>query len=234
MGDIENSWDTQGHKYLPSRRDTVFLVLAGIFFTNAILGELIGGKLFHAGGYLISVGVLPWPVVFITTDLINEYFGPRAVRRLTLLAIVLILYAFLVLYAAMEITASPVSPVDDSSFRKVFGQSMWIIIGSVSAFAISQLVDALVFVFARAQTQGKLLWLRAVGSTVVSQLIDTFVINTIAFWLPGKLTSNQVLELSITNYGYKFLVAVATLPFIYLGHGVVTKYINSPHERKSG
>jgi uncharacterized integral membrane protein (TIGR00697 family) len=211
-------------QYDPSRRERVFLVLAGIFLTHAILGELIGGKLFTTAGYVISIGVIPWPVVFITTDLVNEYYGPKAVQRLTLLAIALILYVFVLLFICMQVPAAAISPVDDGSFRTVFGQSLWIIAGSLIAFAISQALDSGLFVLARKYTEGRLLWLRAVGSTVFSQLVDTFVINSIAFGLPGQLDGGEVVELSLTNYTYKFLVALATLPLIYLGHGLIDRY----------
>lgn len=215
-----------------SRRDLVFFVLAGIFITHALLGELLGGKLFTTWGWVMSIGVIPWPVVFVTTDLVNEYYGPRAVRRLTLLAIALIIYTFGLLWLCMLVPAADISPVDDASFNRVFGQSMWIIIGSLIAFALSQLLDATIFVFLRRWTRDRMLWLRAVGSTVVSQLIDTFVINSIAFGLPGKITPAQVVELSVTNYGYKFIVALGTLPLIYVGHGIVDRYFaNDPaHE----
>lgn len=216
---------THGEAGPPSRRDTVFLVLAGIFITHAILGELIGGKLLTLGGWVMSIGVIPWPVVFITTDLVNEYYGPVAVRRLTFLAVGLIVYTFVLLWLCMMVPAADISPVGDEAFSQVFGQSMWIIVGSVVAFAASQLVDVVVFVLLRQRTRGRLLWLRAVGSTVVSQLIDTFVINTIAFGLSGKLDGAQVVELSVTNYGYKFLIAVGTLPVIYLGHGALDRYL---------
>lgn len=209
----------------PSRRDQIFLVLAGIFITHALLGELLGGKLFEHWGWTMSIGVIPWPVVFITTDLINEYFGPNAVRRLTLLAVGLIIYSFLLLWVCMQVPASAISPVDDGSFNTVFGQSMWIIVGSVVAFALSQLIDAMVFSLMRERTGGNLLWLRAVTSTIISQLIDTFVINSIAFGLPGKLTGPEVWNLSVTNYGYKFLVAVGTLPVIYIGHQFMDAYL---------
>lgn len=209
----------------PSRRERVFVVLAGIFITHALLGELVGGKLLTAWGWVMSIGVIPWPVVFVTTDLVNEYYGPKAVRRLTLLAIGLIVYTFLLLAICMQVTAADISPVSDAAFTEVFGQSMWIIVGSIVAFAISQLLDAGVFAFLRTRTAGRLLWLRAVGSTVVSQLIDTFVINSIAFGLPGKLDSGEVVELSVTNYGYKFLIALATLPVIYAGHGIMDRYL---------
>ncbi len=218
------AWRREKARYHPTRRETVFLVLAAVFLTHALLGEVVGGKLIRVWGYVMSVGVVPWPVVFVTTDLVNEYYGPKAVRRLTLLAVGLILYAFLILWACIRIPAAEISPVDDASFGRVYGQSLWIIAGSVTAFAASQLVDAAIFVAARAVTGGRLLWLRAVGSTVVSQILDTFVINAIAFGLPGKLSAADVVELSVTNYAYKFVIAVLTLPLIYLGHAVVDRY----------
>lgn len=215
--------DTPEHA--PSRRDRVFLVLAGIFITHALLGELIGGKLFTAWGWVMSIGVIPWPVVFVTTDLVNEYYGPAAVRRLTIMAVGLIVYAFALLLVCMQVTAAEISPVSDAAFDMVFGQSMWIIVGSLFAFALSQMLDAMVFVVLKKRTGQRLLWLRAVGSTVFSQLVDTFVINGIAFGLSGKLTSGQVVELSVTNYGYKFIIAIATMPVIYAGHGLMERYL---------
>jgi uncharacterized integral membrane protein (TIGR00697 family) len=223
--------ESQQPQYDPSRRERAFLVLAGIFLTHAILGELIGGKLFTTAGFVISIGVIPWPVVFITTDLVNEYYGPSAVRRLTLLALALIVYVFAVLFICMQVPAASISPVDDGSFRTVFGQSMWIIAGSLIAFAISQMLDSGIFVFARKYTEGRLLWLRAVGSTVISQLIDTFVINSIAFGMSGRLGAGEVVELSLTNYTYKFLVALGTLPLIYLGHGLLDRYFRGDEPR---
>jgi len=217
-------------EWSPTRRDAVFLVLAGVFITHALLGEIVGGKLIRVAGWTMSIGVLPWPVVFVTTDLVNEYFGPRAVRRLTFLAVALIAYSFIVLYVCMAVPASDISPVPDSAFVEVFGQSMWIIVGSITAFTISQLLDVGVFTLVRRRTGGRWLWARAVGSTIVSQLVDTFVINAIAFGLPGKITGAEVIELSVTNYAYKFLIAIATLPVIYAGHGVVERYLGHGRE----
>jgi uncharacterized integral membrane protein (TIGR00697 family) len=130
---------------LQSRRDIVYMALAGFFVTNAILGELTGGKLFTFGPFTLSIGVIPWPVVFIATDLINEYFGREGVRRLTLMTIGLIVYAFIVLFLAMQVPAASFSPVTDGQFQAVFGQSLWIIVGSVIAFACSQLIDVFIF-----------------------------------------------------------------------------------------
>ena len=208
-----------------SRRDIVYLALAGFFVTNAILGELTGGKLFTLGPFTLSIGVIPWPVVFIATDLINEYFGREGVRRLTFMTIGLIVYAFVVLFLAMQVPAASFSPVTDAQFQGVFGQSLWIIVGSVIAFAFSQLVDVFIFWLVRHQTGGRYLWMRATGSTVVSQLIDSIVIIGIAFWLPGKVQTSEFLTVAASNYSFKLIVALSVTPLLYAGHAAIDRYL---------
>jgi uncharacterized integral membrane protein (TIGR00697 family) len=210
-----------------TRRDLVFLVLSGVFVANAILGEVTGGKLFTFGAFTMSIGVIPWPVVFLTTDLINEYFGRAGVRRLTFMTIALIVYAFVVLFAAIQVPAASFSPVTDEQFRAVFGQSLWIIAGSVTAFAASQLVDVMVFWLVRHRTGARFLWLRATGSTAISQLIDSFVIIGIAFWLPGKVSTDEFFIVATTNYSYKFVIAVGLTPFLYAAHAVIDKFLGA-------
>ena len=212
---------------IQTRRDIVYLALAGFFVTNAVLGELTGGKLFTLGPFTLSIGVIPWPVVFIATDLINEYFGREGVRRLTLMTIGLIVYAFFVLFLAIQVPAAPFSPVNDVQFQAVFGQSLWIIVGSIIAFGISQLVDVFVFWLVRHKTGGRFLWLRATGSTVVSQLIDSIVIIGIAFWLPGKVKTSEFLTVAASNYCFKLIVALAITPLLYLGHAAIDRFLGT-------
>ena len=225
------------------KRELIYLALSGIFITNALLAEIIGGKLFQLGPYetfwgsitpTFSLGVLPWPIVFLTTDLINEYFGKRGVRTLTFFTAFLVLYAFIILFAGMQIPAASFSPVQDASYRNVFGQSLWIIFGSICAFLLSQLVDVVVFWMVRAKTQGRWLWLRATGSTSVSQLVDTFVIMGIAFYLPSvlelvppeqRMNFDQYLLVSTSNYSYKLLIAIMLTPAIYAGHSVIDRIL---------
>ncbi|MBM3761268.1 MAG: queuosine precursor transporter [Acidobacteria bacterium] len=218
---------------LSNRKDLVYLILAGLFVANAILGEILGGKLIQAGGYIMSLGVIPWPVVFLTTDLINENYGPSGVRRLTLITVGLILYAFVIIFVAMGIPAASISPVRDEAFNAVLGQSQWIIAGSVTAFATSQLVDVAIFWLFRNATKGRFLWLRATGSTAVSQLIDTFVVLGIGFWLPGKIQTSDFLNLAFTNYTYKFGIAIALTPLIYASHHAIERYLGTSHHRHS-
>jgi len=210
---------------IQTRRDIVYLALAGFFVTNAILGEVTGGKLFTFGVFTLSIGVIPWPVVFIATDLINEYFGREGVKRLTLMTIALIVYAFVVLFLAMQVPAAAFSPVTDAQFKAVFGQSLWIIVGSVTAFALSQLVDVGIFWLVRHRTGGRFLWMRATGSTVVSQLIDSIVIIGIAFWLPGKVKTSEFLQVAASNYSFKLLIAVGVTPLLYAGHAAIDRFL---------
>lgn len=213
--------------YNITKREKLLIVLSGIFITNAILGELIGGKLIQIGPFTMSIGVIPWPIVFLTTDLINEYFGKSGVRRLTFLTAILISYAFIILYLSIGIPAAGFSPVGDKEFEIVFGQSLWIIIGSLTAFLASQLIDVIVFWFFRKRTGGKMIWLRATGSTVVSQFIDSFVITFIAFWIPEKLNFSEFINLAATNYSYKLIIAILLTPLIYLGHNIIESFLGS-------
>jgi uncharacterized integral membrane protein (TIGR00697 family) len=210
---------------LEKRKSTLFVILAGFFITNAVMGEMIGSKLIQAGPFLLSMGIVPWPVVFLGTDLINEYYGRDRVRQLTFLTALFISYAFILLYLSMQFNASPVSPVSSEAFNKVFGQSMWIIVGSLVAFLSSQLVDVVVFWAIRDRTGRKWLWLRATGSTIVSQVIDTFIVSGIAFWLPGKISFANYLSLSMSGYIAKLLIAVGLTPLIYLGHLAIDRYL---------
>ncbi len=221
-----------------TKREILYLTLAGFFITNAMVAEMIGGKLidigknFAEGTFIMSVGILLWPVVFLTTDLINEYFGKTAVRKLSFITAGLVLYAFVVLWFAMQVNAIPGSPVNDVSFNNVFGQSMWIIMGSVVAFITSQLIDVFMFWFIRNKTGGKMLWLRATGSTMVSQLFDTFIVGGIGLWLPTLLYPEKYhfpfemyIQASLTGYAVKLIIAVGLTPVIYLGHYLADKYL---------
>ncbi len=208
-----------------SRKNIVFLILTGFFITNAIVAELIGGKLFGMGPFVVSVGILPWPVVFLTTDLMNEYFGKKGVRMITFLTAGLITYSYFLLYGGMETQAVSFSPVDDHSFNVVFGQSQWIIIGSIVAFIISQLIDIGLFWFFKKRTGDRMIWLRATGSTVISQLFDSFIVAGIAFWLTGKVTLSEYIVMAFSGYVVKLGIAILITPLIYAGHFGIKRYL---------
>jgi uncharacterized integral membrane protein (TIGR00697 family) len=231
---------------LSNRKNLLLLILWGFFVTNAMVAEVMGVKLidlgqeFHPGVFVMSVGILPWPIVFLTTDLLNEFYGKKVVQRLSIITACLIAYAFILIYTGINIPGFNVKDemgnvivgVDDSVFHTIFGQSLWIIVGSITAFLVSQMVDVFVFWFFRERTGGKMIWLRATGSTVISQLIDTFVVQGIAFWLPGKWTTDFFIKAAFTSYSVKLLIAVLLTPLIYLGHTMVKRYIGEKDAHK--
>lgn len=224
---------------LSNRKNILLLVLWGFFITNAIIAEVIGvklvdlGKGIDPGVFVMSVGILPWPIVFLTTDLLNEFYGKKVVQRLSVITACLIAYAFVLIYAGISLSGFNVRDeagnvivgVDDAVFDTIFGQSLWIIVGSITAFLVAQMIDVFVFWFFRERTGGRMIWLRATGSTVVSQLIDTFVVQGIAFWLPGKWTTDFYVKTALTGYSVKLVIAIALTPLIYLGHALVKRYI---------
>lgn len=216
-----------------SKRNLVYIILAGLFITNAVVAELIGSKLIQIGPFVMSIGIIPWPIVFLTTDIINEHYGRVGVRKLSLITAGLIAYAFIILLLAIKVPAAiGISTVTDEQFYAVFGQSLWIIVGSLVAFIFSQLIDVSIFWMLRDKTGGKMIWLRSTGSTVISQLIDTFVVLGIAFWLPGKMTTAVFLNAALTGYTFKLIIAVALTPLIYLGHNLIEKYLGDEETQK--
>lgn len=233
----------------------LFVFLAAFFCVNAVLAEFIGVKIFaleatlgiapfewnlfgQTGSLNFTAGTLLWPVVFVMTDIVNEYYGRPGVRFISWTAVVLILYGFLFAYAAIHLApatwwvgANQNQGVPDlqKAFAAIFGQGLWTIWGSVIAFLLGQLVDVSIFSFILKMTGSRHIWLRATGSTAVSQLIDSFVVLYIAFVLgPQKWGYDLFLAVASLNYAYKMLAAVAMIPLLYgirrlirwhLGHG---------------
>jgi uncharacterized integral membrane protein (TIGR00697 family) len=179
--------------------------------------------------------VLYWPLVFILTDLINEYYGIKGVRLVSWLAAAFIAWAFVAAYIAIALAPAPFwleanaalgVPDIQQSFSLIFGQGLWTICGSLTAFLVGQLVDVAVFRRIRRITGERALWLRATGSTAVSQLFDSFLVLYIAFVLgPQRWPVPQFLAVGTVNYAYKMLAAIAVIPLLYLVHAGVRRYL---------
>ncbi|MCW4471229.1 queuosine precursor transporter [Xanthomonas sp. H13-6] len=239
---------------LHDRAVLLFIALAAFFCANAILAELIGVKIFaledtlgiaplnwnlfgQTGSLSFTAGTLLWPIVFVLTDTINEFFGRRGVKFISWLTALLISYGFLFAFAAIAlvpagwwVTAMQAEGVPDyqAAFAAVFGQGMWTIAGSLVAFMIGQLVDVAVFHRIRRATGERMVWLRATGSTAVSQLIDSFVVIWIAFVLgPQRWPTSLFLAVSTVNYAYKLLFAIALIPLLYLMRRAITAYLGA-------
>jgi uncharacterized integral membrane protein (TIGR00697 family) len=218
------------------------------------VAEIVGAKIFSIEGSIgvaplnlnilgytldlnMSAGVLNWPFVFIASDIINEYFGTKGVKRISYLTAGFIAYSFILIYTATILLPADfwldVNKVDskgnpiniDEGFKLIFRQGLGIIIGSLTAFLVGQILDAYVFHRLRNFTNNKLIWLRATGSTLFSQLIDSFVVVFIAFYIFGDWPINQVLAVGSVNYIYKFAVAILLTPLIYLAHYLIDKYL---------
>jgi uncharacterized integral membrane protein (TIGR00697 family) len=243
-----------------NKETKLFIILACFFIANAVVAEFIGVKIFSVEGTLgipplnlnlfgfenlslnMSAGVLTWPIVFIMTDLINEYFGRKGVRNLSYIAVVMIAYGFIAVYSSIQLQPAdfwvqknlPNGQVVDmnSAFNNVLGQGLWIIVGSITAFLIGQLVDVTIFHWIKSKTGEKNLWLRATGSTLVSQLIDSFVVIYIAFYIGGDWTLKQVLAVGIVGYIYKFVVAISTTPILYIVHNIIDRYLGHDLAKK--
>jgi len=237
---------------LGQKATRLLIVLTSFFVADALIAEFVGVKIFalestlgidpfnwqlfgQQGSLSFTAGVLLWPVVFVMTDIVNEYFGPRGVRFISWLAVALISYAFLAAYLAIAlapadwwVTVNAGAGVPDmqKAFGSIFGQGMWTIGGSITAFLVGQLIDVKVFHAIRRATGERRVWLRATGSTLVSQLVDSFVVLYIAFVLgPQQWSIGLFLAVGTVNYCYKALMAVLMTPVIYLVRRVIRGYL---------
>jgi len=230
----------------------LFVFIAAFFVANALIAECIGGKIFSLErvfgmepssfslfgepnlSFSLTCGVLLWPLEFVMTDIVNEYYGPKAVRRISYIAVGLISYAFIMFYVAMQVappdwwlTSKTESGVPNmqSAFSAIFGQGMWIIFGSLMAFLVSQVVDVTVFHRIKKSTGEKWIWLRATGSTFISQFVDSFIVLFIAFKLGNNWSWQRVLAICLVNYAYKFTMAIVLTPLIYYIERRIEQYV---------
>lgn len=236
----------------------LFIILSAFFLANTLVAEFIGIKIFSLEkligiapmdislfgvgglGFNLTAGAVLWPVVFVMTDIINEYYGMRAVRFLSYLAVGIVLYSFFMVYGAIHLppndwwqfesginTRNPALTVPNmnTAFAKVMGQGLWIIVGSMVAFLVGQIVDVFIFHRIKEYTGEKYIWLRATGSTLVSQLLDSYVVILVAFWIGSDWELVRVLAIGTVNYVYKFSMAVLLTPLIYAGHWLIERYL---------
>ena len=247
------------HYIIKNKPTRLFLILGGFFIANALIAEVIGVKIFsleqtlgfrpfsfsllgESGlSFSLTAGVLLWPVVFVMTDVINEYYGMRGVRFLSFLAAGLISFAFLAFFISIWLTppdwwmaSSQQKGVDNmqTAYKAILGQSNWIIVGSLVAFLIGQVVDVFTFHKIKKYTGENKIWLRATGSTLVSQFIDSYVVLVIAFYFGANWSIQTVLAIGTVNYFYKFFMAIVMTPVIYLIHHFIEGYLGKEMAHK--
>jgi len=223
--------------YALSRPQKLFVVCAGVFLTALVVAEATASKLFtvldlpftlHILGQefdqvIMTAGVIAFPVTFIITDLINEYYGKKGIRFITILGMAMIIFEYFLIQIAIKVPTATISPVPGDAFQVVFGASGRIIIGSLIAYLVGQFADISLFHWLRRLTDGRHLWLRATGSTFGSQFLDTFIVLFVAFY--GPMTLQTIVAVTLFNYTYKFVVAIVITPLIYMAHWIIDWYL---------
>lgn len=244
-----------------AKRETLLLALCGLFVGFFVTAELLGAKLWtftlfgigpaqlglgDSTEFVASAGILAFPLTFVLTDIINEYFGRRIVRVFTWLAIGVNVILQPVVQVAIRVpaisfTQGVTAGEIQGAYSLALGQTWAIVVASLVAFSIAQFVDASVFTWLRHKTGGKMLWLRSQGSTAVSQIIDTIVVIFLAFviipsLLGGtgfiRMSVGQAANVALTNYIYKFAIAVGITPILYLAHAAVQGWLGRENAQR--
>ncbi len=223
LSDARFSFDT---------RQRLFLYLSGVFLTALLIGDTIGSKLFTVTVPLgftdiratLSAGAIWFPITFLLTDVINEFYGQKGARTVTFLGFWMALVAFIVIFVARKIPAAPFSPIPQAMFDQVFGGANRLFVASIIAYLMGQMLDIAIFQALKRRTQHRYIWLRSTGSTLVSQLVDTIVVGYVAF---GGVVPGDELRRSIASvYVVKVLLAIGMTPIIYALHAFIARALH--------
>jgi queuosine precursor transporter len=208
----------------------IYLILAGLFIASLVVSNLIFQKFFHwdfFGIYTfeISVGILPYPVTFLITDLISEIYGRKKANEVVTAGIFASLFSLIIIYSADFVPATSWSPIDNALFTRVFGATGIAVFASMTAYLLAQYIDIYLFHFWKKLTSGRHLWLRNNFSTFLSQFVDTFSVlfllcsfNKIEWELFGPLL--------LSGFLFKVLVAACDTPFLYAGVYLLRRKFN--------
>jgi queuosine precursor transporter len=202
------------------RRLKLFVSFAGLFISSLLVGVLFGGTVhqMHAGRLVlpVSVGLIPSAIIFLLTDLINEFYGRRAARLITFVGFAMACFTVLFLDVVRELGGASPATVEG-----VFVESRWLLVSATVAFLVAQLVDIALFHLLRRWMLGRYLWLRATGSTVVSQLVDTAAIQVLLWY--DKVPVHTILALIGASYVTRMVAAIGLTPVLYAGHALIER-----------
>ena len=203
----------------------IYLYLAAIFITSLVVSnlifqkfiswhpfdvEILGNKLFE-----LSVGILPYPITFLVTDLISEIYGKKKANQVVIAGIFASLFSLLILTVADFLPAIQNSPIDDSTFKLVFSKSLIAVSASMASYLLAQFVDIKIYHFWKNLTKGKMLWLRNNFSTFSSQFIDTVTVITL-LCVFEVLNWESFVGLVVSGVVFKILIAFLDTPLLYL------------------
>ena len=204
----------------------IYFILGSLFIASLVVSNLIFQKFFYwhpfgdftlfgAKLFEISVGIIPYPITFLVTDIISEIYGKKKANQVVTTGIFASVFSLLIIFIANKVPAIETSPVNDELFTQVFGQTVLAVVASMSAYLFAQYIDIQVYHFWKKITKGKMLWVRNNFSTMTSQAIDTFsVLVLLCFFeiLPWKL----FLPLFISGFAFKIFIALLDTPLMYL------------------
>jgi queuosine precursor transporter len=210
------------------RKQRTFVFLTALFVAALITGDFIGGKFFVLFGRSFSAGIIPFPLTFVLTDVVNEFYGTHGARRLTYAGLGAAVFVWAVINLALALPTSSQSPIPDAVFRGAFGTSSRLYAASLTAYMIGQLLDISIFQVLRRLTGHRLLWLRATGSTVLSQAIDSFAVSFV--FLVGARSLRFITTNAANNYVGKLVMAILLTPMIYIGHAVFRRILAIPEK----
>lgn len=199
--------------------ERLYLILASLFIAALVSSNMIFQKFFSWTPFGIyhfelSVGIIPYPITFLVTDVVSELYGRKRANRIVLAGLFASIFMLLIVIVSTNVSATVWSPVSDDQFHKVFGLTFVAVAASLAAYLLAQLIDVQLFHFWKRVTNGKHLWLRNNASTMTSQFVDTF---TVLFLLCSFKAIDWSLfgKLLINGYLFKVLVALLDTPFAY-------------------
>ena len=210
------------------RKQRTFVFLTALFVAALITGDFVGGKFFVLFGRNFSAGIIPFPLTFVLTDVVNEFYGTHGARRLTYAGLAAAVFVWVVINIALALPTSSESPIPDEIFRGAFGTSSRLYVASLTAYVIGQLLDISLFQALRRVTGHRFLWLRATGSTVLSQLLDSLAVSFV--FLVGTRSLGFIVNNAANNYVGKLAMAVLLTPLIYLGHALFRRVFQLPEK----
>ena len=203
----------------------IYLYLGALFITSLVVSNLIFQKFFYwrpfgeisvfgASLFEVSVGILPYPITFLITDLISEIYGKKKANQIVTAGIFASFFSMGIILLAEMAPAIPESPIGDETFRKVFALSPIAVLASMIAYLCAQYVDIAIYHFWKRVTKGKYLWIRNNFSTFLSQFIDTFtVVGLLCVF--GVLPWTLFTGLVISGFLFKVFIAILDTPFLY-------------------
>ena len=198
-------------------KDQFYIILAGIFIASLVTCNLIANKFVTVDlgfrVFIVSAGILPYPLTFLVTDLISELYGQRKANLIVFSGFIASMFVLLFLWLGGQFNAIPSSIVGDDTYNMVFQNAWRIIAASMVAYLFAQFIDVKIFHFWKKLTDGKHLWLRNNGSTVASQLVDTTLVICILF--VGVWEPNQIFSAIVDGWLFKMLMALIDTPIIY-------------------